>query len=169
MQLSTIDLHGMKADWVGWMMVLRLSFSLVAKILVISLYTTLHKAIGLNCFTLFAAGLLGIRAKKVWFTALPMFPPWKILCTTLITSSPMTPQSDSFHLAQGFCSHASTILPEGPPQVLEFWSSSGLFQHQLQVVWVPASWPEIYALHWWIACCSSPQIVPLSNLNHTHR
>lgn len=45
------------------------TFNLEARILVATLYMTLHKEIGKNCFTLLAVVLFGIRAMKVWLTA----------------------------------------------------------------------------------------------------
>lgn len=68
MQFSRIDREGIKADCDGCMKSPSNTFNLEARILVATLYMTLHKAIGKICFTLLRVVLFGIRAMKVWLT-----------------------------------------------------------------------------------------------------
>lgn len=56
----------MKAAWLGCIMGSSKPLNLLERILVMIFYTMLQRAIVLNGSTLFAVGLSGMRAKKVW-------------------------------------------------------------------------------------------------------
>lgn len=73
-QYSMIDLLGMNVACEGWMMLSKTSWSPEARILVMTLYATLHSAIVRNISTLFGAADFLIKAIKVWFTAWVNFP-----------------------------------------------------------------------------------------------
>jgi hypothetical protein len=86
--LSVISLPGTKELWFGAMISGRSILSLLANTLDISLYTTLHKLIGLRSFILMGFGTFGINTTQVSFHPSGKMPSFKKCSTSVVISFP---------------------------------------------------------------------------------
>ena len=89
---STSNLSLIKADCVLETIVGVISCSLRAKILEMTLYTTLHKEIGRKSTSLSAPTRFGIKEMKVQFHCFRSFPELKNSSTALVKYGPITSQ-----------------------------------------------------------------------------